>query len=195
MSSSNSEDSSEEDRRSIRKLKFHSGVDDPEKFWQQLEFLVADGRAGYDNRSLLGKLIKCLRKHPVKAEPLLLWKERNQLPGGLPIRRGPGMGAAVVLATRLQLKAAFTAQFPQIGSREKSDALREQLTQTGLWGEYFKKQCEELVKGGYMAANTLLLRTGFADMREIKKIAANSMESVSYKILDEFSLTAALRQG
>ena len=77
MSSSNSEDSSEEDTRSIRKLKFHLGVDDPEKFWQQLEFPVADGRAGYDNRSLLGKLIKCLRKHPVKAKPLLLWKERN----------------------------------------------------------------------------------------------------------------------
>ena len=57
MSSSNSEDSSEEDRRSIRKLKFHPGVDDPKKFWQQLEFLVADGRAGYDNRSLLGKPI------------------------------------------------------------------------------------------------------------------------------------------
>ena len=70
-----------------------------------------------------------------------------------------------------------------------------QLTQTGLWEEYFKKQCEELVKGGYIAANTLLLRTGFVDMREIKKIAAKSMESVSYRILDKFPLTAALRAG
>ena len=32
MSSSNSDDSSEEDRRSIRKLKFHPGVDDPDRF-------------------------------------------------------------------------------------------------------------------------------------------------------------------
>ena len=195
-SSSDSDDSEhEEERRAMRKLKFHPGVDDPEKFWQKLEFKVADSRAGYDNRSLLGKLIKCLRRHPVKAEPLLLWKERNQLPGGLPIRRGPGGGAPVLLATRLQLKAAFIAQFPQIGSREKSDALREQLTQTGYWEEYFKKQCEGLVKGGFMAANTLLLRTNYVDMREIKKIAAKAMETVSYKILDEFPLTAALRAG
>ena len=130
MSSSDDSDDSdyEEERRAMRKLKFHPGVDDPEKFWQKLEFKVADGRAGYDNRSLLGKLIKCLRRHPVKAEPLLLWKERNQLPGGWPIRRLTGMAAVAVMATRLQLKAAFVAQFPQIGSKEKSDALKEQLS-------------------------------------------------------------------
>ena len=46
-----------------------------------------------------------------------------------------------------------------------------------------------------MAANTLLTRTGYVDMREIKKIAAKAMETVSYKILDEFPLTAALRAG
>ena len=195
-SSENSDDSEyEEERRAMRRLQFHPGVDDPERFWHKLEFKVADSKAGYDNRSLLGKLIKALRRHPVKAETLLLWKDRNAIPGGWPIRRLTGMAAATVMATRQQLKAAFVAQYPQIGSREKSDALREQLLQTGYWEEYYKKQCEALVKGGFMPANTLLSRTAYVDMREIKKIAAKAMETVSYKILDEFPLTAALRAG
>ena len=46
-----------------------------------------------------------------------------------------------------------------------------------------------------MAANTLMTRTAYTDMREIKKIAAKATETVDYKILDEFPLTASLRAG
>ena len=123
--SDSSNSSSEEDRRALRKMRFHPGVDDPAEFWQALEFMVADGTAGHNNRSMIGKLVRCMRDHPARAEVVLVWKQRNEVPGGvgaaLPIIRAHGMPAATVLATRVQIRAAFVAAFPQLGSRDKSD--------------------------------------------------------------------------